>query len=217
MLPVLRRRRSSPVLSLLALLLASLFSLPPLGRADPAAPPRLTPANSALYIAGRDGKAVLRCDGTTGARLGILGAGMSPAGMALGPDRNLYVISHRDDSIQRFRLSTSKALGTFIPRRRGHLASPLMLAFGRDRNLYVGNRENSDIRRYDGRTGAFLARSSKGAAAAWSSRATSRSAPMATCTSSTMARLSGLFPTRCCVLTGKQAPRWARSSKPTTD
>lgn len=155
MLSILRRRLFL-VLSLYALLLASLCLLPPLGRAAPAAPPRLTTANSALYIAGMDGKAVLRCDGTTGATLGLLGGGMSPSGMALGPDHDLYVISYREDSVRRFRLSTGASLGTFIPMRRGHLAGPTMLAFGPDRNLYVGNTYNSDIRRYDGRTGAFL-------------------------------------------------------------
>ena len=152
MLPTLCLRRLNRALSLL---LCSI-PLPPGARAVLTAPPSLPPANSALYIASTDGRAMLRCDGATGAALGTFGVGAGAVALTLGPDHDLYAACYGSGSIQRFSLATGKLLNTFIPMRRGHLASPTMLAFGPDRNLYVGNAENSDIRRYDGRTGAFL-------------------------------------------------------------
>lgn len=152
MLPTLCLRRLYRMLSLLFFLLPLL----PDARAAPPALPHLTPTTSSLYIASMDSKAILRCDGATGAVLNSLGVGAGAVALALGPDHDLYAASYGSDSIQRFSLATGKSLSTFIPMRRGHLASPTMLAFGPDRNLYVANRENFDIRRYDGRTGAFL-------------------------------------------------------------
>ena len=141
------------------LLFAALLPLaahPPAVRAQAAAPaPRLTPANSALYIANIGDGSVMRCDGTTGRVLNILGANMMPVGLALGPDRNLYVTSYGDGRILRFNPTTGASLGTFIPKGRGGMSEPITMAFGPDRNLYVvtGGTETGGIWRYDGRTG----------------------------------------------------------------
>ena len=97
----------------------------------------------------------MRCDGTTGKPLAILGKNLSPVGLALGPGHTLYVTSFGDGTVARFDLATGKSLGTFIPQGRGGLAEPVTMAFGPDHNLYVGNWKNNDIRRFDGHTGAF--------------------------------------------------------------
>ncbi len=120
------------------------------------ATPRLTPANSALYIANIGDGSVMRCNGATGKVLSTLGANLNPVGLAIGPDHNLYVTSYGDGTVSRYSLSTSKPLGVFIPKGRGDLAEPVTMAFGPDGNLYVTNNFANAIARYDGRTGKFL-------------------------------------------------------------
>ena len=136
------------------LLLSALALLPIHARADH--PHRLTPRNSALYIANTADGSVVRCDGATGKVLNTLGANMNPVGLALGPDGKLYVTNYAEGRILRFDPATGKALGAFIPRGRGGMAEPITMAFGHDRNLYVATRAHNDIRRYNGKTGAFL-------------------------------------------------------------
>jgi len=149
--------RFRPFGLLLSAVLLPLAAHPPAVRAQGAAPaPRLTPSNSALYIANIGDGSVMRCNGATGKVLSTLGANLNPVGLAIGPDRNLYVTSYGDGTVRRFSLSTSKSLGVFIPKGRGDLAEPVTMAFGPDGNLYVGNWKNNDIRRFNGRTGAFL-------------------------------------------------------------
>ncbi len=131
----------------------------PAARAQGAPPaPRLTPANSALYIANIGDGSVMRCNGATGRVLSILGTRMMPVGLAFGPDRNLYVTSYGDGRILRFNPFTGAALGTFIPKGSGGMTEPITMAFGPDRNLYVvaGGIGTGEILRYNGRTGAPL-------------------------------------------------------------
>ena len=131
----------------------------PAARAAGAAPaPRLTPANSALYIANIGDGSVMRCNGATGKVLSTLGTGMVPIGLAFGPDRNLYVTSYGDGRVLRFNPFTGASLGTFIPKGSGGMAEPITMAFGPDRNLYVvtGGIGTGEIRRFNGRTGTPL-------------------------------------------------------------
>ena len=141
-----------------ALLPLAAHSLPP--KAKGAAPaPRLTPANSALYIANVGDGTVMRCNGVTGKVISVLGKGMNPVGLAFGPDRNLYVTSFFGSSIQRFNPYTGASLGTFIPKGSGGMSIPITMAFEpADHNLYVvtNGMGGGDIRRYNGKTGAPL-------------------------------------------------------------
>ena len=143
-----------------ALLLSSLALLPLSAQAQrPARAPRLTPANSALYIANIGDGSVLRCNAKTGKVINVLGLtqGLTPIGLAIGPDRNLYVTDIVRDRIMRFNPATGASLGAFVPARSGGLTGPITLAFGPDHNLYVvtgGGRPDGDIRRFNGRTGA---------------------------------------------------------------
>ncbi len=135
----------------LSLLLPFLALLPLPAHTDP---PKLTPANSALYIANVGGGTVLRVNGATGKPLSVLGSGMDPVGLAFGPDRNLYVTAFEEGTIRRFNPSTGASLGVFVSRRAG-MVQPITLAFGPDHNLYVaeGGMTAGQIRRYNGRTG----------------------------------------------------------------
>ena len=145
-------------LLLSAALLPLALHAPVLGAAKKPAQPRLTPANSALYIANAGDGTILRCAGGSGKVLGVLGGSLTPVGLAFGPDHNLYVPSYGDGTIVRFNPLTGASLGTFIPRGSGGMKAPVTLAFGPDGNLYVvtGDNQSGEIRRYNGKTGAPL-------------------------------------------------------------
>jgi len=139
-----------------AALLPLVLHTPAAGAAKKPAHPRLTPANSALYVTDFGDGTIMRCAGGSGKVLSVLGGGLTPIGLAFGPDHNLYVTSHDDGTIVRFNPMTGVSLGTFIPRGSGGMATPITLAFGPDGNLYVvteGN-QSGEIRRYNGKTGA---------------------------------------------------------------
>ncbi len=141
-------------LLLSAALLPLALHSPAAGAAKKPAQPRLTPANSALYIANDGDGTILRCAG--GKVLSVLGGSLTPIGLAFGPDRNLYVTSHDDGTIVRFNPMTGASLGTFIPRGSGGMTQPITMAFGPDGNLYVvsDGEQSGGIWRYNGKTGA---------------------------------------------------------------
>ena len=107
---------------------------------------------------------VLKFDGTTGAfisefisptTLGSAGV-TDPDDMEIGPDGNLYVMSHGSETanIFKFNGSTGLYLGIFaakLPVRHQH-----GLAFGPGGNLYQGNVDSGLIDRFNGVTGATM-------------------------------------------------------------
>lgn len=83
-----------------------------------------------------------------------------PAGIAFGPDGNVYVASSAGDAVLRFNATTGAFVSTFITAGSGGLDRPYGLAFGPDGNLYVasygGSAATSFVKRYNGTTGAFI-------------------------------------------------------------
>src|SRR5262249_36779578 len=114
---------------------------------------RLTPASRLIATSYFDG-AVYEFNAKTGALLGTLAAPNNassllsgPAGMAIGPDNNLYISSQNNDAILQYALG-SNTLSTFIsasvldaPSILGptgnSVFAPAGLRFGPDGNLYV--------------------------------------------------------------------------------
>lgn len=107
---------------------------------------------------------VLRFDGASGAYLGTLitptslgSVGLTdPNDMELGPDGNLYMMSHHNDGANIFKFDslTGAYLGIFAaspPVRHQH-----GLAFGSGGHLYQGNVATGYVERFDGVTGAFM-------------------------------------------------------------
>jgi glucose/arabinose dehydrogenase len=90
----------------------------------------------------------------------LVGAGSGgvdfPAGIAFGPDGNLYVSGHDSDNVLRYDPSTGTFLSTFVPTGSGGLDRPPEILFGPDGNLYVSSYNTDQVMRYDGATGAPL-------------------------------------------------------------
>lgn len=115
-----------------------------------------------LLVSDFDEGDVLRFDTTAGAFLNTLlpvGSGGLDvaAGLAFGPDGNLYVAdygtSSADAGILRFNGATGAALGSF---GSGDLISPSGLFFDPLGSLYVADYDRGDILRYNPLTGALL-------------------------------------------------------------
>jgi uncharacterized delta-60 repeat protein len=76
------------------------------------------------------------------------------AGMAFGPDGNLYVASFHTGAVLRYNGTTGAFMGVFVATGTGGLNAPLGLNFGLDGMLYVASRGANNILRFDARTGA---------------------------------------------------------------
>jgi hypothetical protein len=111
---------------------------------------------------------VLKFDGTTGAPMGtfIDGASLAavdpsfdPGDMEMGPDGNLYLLSHFNNpfgdmvGIRKFSASTGAYLGAFSSPRPGRHQHGM--AFGLDGNVYQGNVDMKSVEKFNGTTGAF--------------------------------------------------------------
>ena len=86
----------------------------------------------------------------------------NPTGMAIGPDRNLYVVSSPRNAVLRFNGSTGAFLDVFSSLDGLGLNMPTDLVFGPDGNLYVLARDDSTggpvgaVVRFDGTSGHFM-------------------------------------------------------------
>jgi DNA-binding beta-propeller fold protein YncE len=105
---------------------------------------------------------ILQYDQTTGTPLGggpLVSAGSggldAPAGLALGPDGNLYVGNGFDSSILKYDVQ-GNSLGVFVMSGAGGLQGPTSLVFGPDGNLYVASYNSSSVLEYNGTNGAYM-------------------------------------------------------------
>jgi outer membrane protein assembly factor BamB len=106
-----------------------------------------------LLIADDNG-VVREYDGATGAYRGVFASGgglVSPAGMAVGPDGNLYVGDWDLKAVLRFNGRTGTFLGRFATASNWIYG----LTFGPDNNLYAGL-IGGPVQRFNGVTGASL-------------------------------------------------------------
>jgi outer membrane protein assembly factor BamB len=80
------------------------------------------------------------------------------AGMAIGPDGNLYVNSFSTNEVLRYDARTGAYLGPFVTSGSGGLTTPATdgLIFRPDGKLYVLSRDGNSVLRYNAMTGAFI-------------------------------------------------------------
>lgn len=119
----------------------------------------VSPASADLYVSTfldpTGNNSVLRYDETTGALINTFAVGLDPAGVAFGPDGNLYVATGGliGGLVLRF-TPAGEFINTFVGPDLS-ISGPLDVVFGPDGNLYVGDVTNG-VLRYDGQTGQFL-------------------------------------------------------------
>jgi len=121
-----------------------------------------------LYVASTNGNDVLRYNGATGAPMpasGQTGAIFvpvssgsleQPAGLAFGPDGNLYVSSSGNDDVLRYNPLTGAFVNPFLAGGPGGLHLPGELLFRPDGNLYVLSSGTGSILRFNATSGAFV-------------------------------------------------------------
>ena len=104
-------------------------------------------------------KGVLRFDARSGQFLGVfIPTGdelVTPSGIAVGPDGNLYVSSREANVVLRFDGSTGQYMDTFVSPGTRALNGPMGLTFGNDGNLYVASCYDHHVVRFNGKTGDF--------------------------------------------------------------
>jgi streptogramin lyase len=103
--------------------------------------------DGSLYVNSQGTNAVLRYDGKSGRFMDTFAAGdqgdprdqvnQDSTGLVFGPDGNLYINSHKTDSVLRFDGKTGAPMGVFAA--GPELQQPSGLVFGPDGNLYVAS------------------------------------------------------------------------------
>jgi len=120
-----------------------------------------------LYVSNSAGHNVMRYHGATGAPLpasgqpgAIFASGgglIGPAGLAFGPDGNLYVSDADIHRVKRFQGPPGATPGTFVDDfvsfASGGLNAPRGLRLGQDGSLYVASFGSDHVKRYQGPTG----------------------------------------------------------------
>ncbi len=83
---------------------------------------------------------------------------VSPQGITLGPDGNVYVAGN-NGAVLRYNGTAGAYISTFVSQGSGGLAfngNDAGLAFGPDGNLYVASSATNQVLEYNGSTGAFV-------------------------------------------------------------
>jgi streptogramin lyase len=112
-----------------------------------------------LLVSSRFASQVLRYDAQTGASKGVFagGSGMAnPNGIAIGPDRNLYVGLGDSGVVLRYDGQSGAFIDRFVSNEPGGFTGCRAIKFGPDGNLYVAAGPNDRILRYSGSTGQFI-------------------------------------------------------------
>jgi WD40 repeat protein len=118
------------------------------------------PANNLFVVNSADPGSVTVLNATTGALKTTVDAGgilSDPEGIALGPDKNIYVANTDNNNVLKFNGTTGAFIGKFVTDGSGGLSGPRGVAFGPDGNLYVSSSTSNQVLEYNGTTGAFIA------------------------------------------------------------
>jgi sugar lactone lactonase YvrE len=104
---------------------------------------RCTPVASTLFVADRDGDAVLRYDGTTGAFIDVFAAGVSarvdrPSSVRLGPSGHIYLAGFGRGDIVRYDVQTG-AMADIFYWDTILLEEPVELLFRGEELVVLGN------------------------------------------------------------------------------
>ncbi len=87
----------------------------------------------------------------------VFTSGLSgPAGLAIGPNGNLFVANQGSNEVVEVDISTGAIVGSFVTAGLGGLSTPYGLTFGPNGNLFVTSEGNNSIIEYDGTTGALV-------------------------------------------------------------
>lgn len=112
-------------------------------------------AGVSMLVSRTDGDVILRYNYPTPSPFDVFGTAPQldgPAGMALGPNGNVYVASMNNGRVVAFDQLSGVLLGTFAV----FSGTPTDVEFGADGNLYVADAANDVVRAFSGLTGMFL-------------------------------------------------------------